>query len=803
MRFAFSLHCSLTLGLAAVIGLAAEHATADDSGETSADTAIPDLAVEDFAPPLAAYFGFMPVEVYKVDDRAHAMVVGDFDDDGLNDIAVADDAHSRIALLLQRSSPADEPETSTDQVNAISSDWRFRLERLPVDRAVIGIVAGDFDNDGRDDLAWLGSPDRLTIKRQTAEGGWEALEEFRVPDLSSSGQSLAAGDLNGDGLADIVALGTNVTYLSLQGEGGMAAPISIRNTSENVRGAMIQDLNGDGRLDLLYGGTRGDEFVLGMRFQSALHELGPETTLNIDDIRVATAGDLTGDSQAELLLVDSLTERLQIRRWQPVPETALPLSSPMIYGYGKPGNTEEGDLVVGDIDGDDWVDVIVSDPSGAELIVYRGGNGGLDQGTTYPCLEGVNHLRMTDVDADGILDLVVLSPQEHVLGISRFVDDRLEFPTPLPLGYEPVVMDLADVNGDGVVEIVALGQEQGGRSANTLLVGRITTQSWEALINPTESELELRGDAHRLTHGDFDHDGRDEIVVTYEGNREPQVFRFDDSFTVTEVTSPSGTGIGEIEITEMFVDHGADAADSLLTANETYARRLAWEPGAGWRIVEQFNAVGGSPRVTRAITLDVDPAEGREIILWDDTAHALRLFRNEEGVSRQYDQIEIGAFPLASMQARDINRDGKDDLLLVGTSQFAVSLTGVQQGTFEEVASYENADPEEVLFGDLIVGDINSDGLPEPVLIDVLRHSIEIVASRPEWNLEWGLTFRVFEEKSFNGGGSVGQQPREVLIADVTGDGANDLILLTHDRVLVYPQDTGEEEVALEETAGQ
>jgi hypothetical protein len=35
---------------------------------------------------------------------------------------------------------------------------------------------------------------------------------------------------------------------------------------------------------------------------------------------------------------------------------------------------------------------------------------------------------------------------------------------------------------------------------------------------------------------------------------------------------------------------------------------------------------------------------------------------------------------------------------------------------------------------------------------------------------------------------------RESLIADVTGDGRKDLILLSHDRVLLYPQDDGAEE---------
>jgi hypothetical protein len=32
-------------------------------------------------------------------------------------------------------------------------------------------------------------------------------------------------------------------------------------------------------------------------------------------------------------------------------------------------------------------------------------------------------------------------------------------------------------------------------------------------------------------------------------------------------------------------------------------------------------------------------------------------------------------------------------------------------------------------------------------------------------------------------------EPREAAVADITGDGKNDLIVLVHDRVLVYPQE--------------
>jgi len=32
-------------------------------------------------------------------------------------------------------------------------------------------------------------------------------------------------------------------------------------------------------------------------------------------------------------------------------------------------------------------------------------------------------------------------------------------------------------------------------------------------------------------------------------------------------------------------------------------------------------------------------------------------------------------------------------------------------------------------------------------------------------------------------------EPREALIADLTGDGRNDLVIVVHDRILLYPQE--------------
>ena len=52
-----------------------------------------------------------------------------------------------------------------------------------------------------------------------------------------------------------------------------------------------------------------------------------------------------------------------------------------------------------------------------------------------------------------------------------------------------------------------------------------------------------------------------------------------------------------------------------------------------------------------------------------------------------------------------------------------------------------------------------------------------------------GDRWQVFEQHTFRGADNALPEPRECVVADVTGDGKNDLIVLVHDRILVYPQE--------------
>jgi hypothetical protein len=159
--------------------------------------------------------------------------------------------------------------------------------------------------------------------------------------------------------------------------------------------------------------------------------------------------------------------------------------------------------------------------------------------------------------------------------------------------------------------------------------------------------------------------------------------------------------------------------------------------------------------------------------------------------------IAVGAFDLRAMlgvagggsAGGGLAGEAGPTLLLADPKRFALLLPEVPATKAHEAGVYETSIKDGYL-DPIAVGDLNHDGRTDLAVVETNDHFAEILTFGPERELVRATKFRVFAKKQLRGraretGGE--GEPRAVEIADLTGDGHDDLLLIAHDRVLLYP----------------
>ncbi|MFN6103996.1 MAG: FG-GAP repeat domain-containing protein [Planctomycetaceae bacterium] len=748
---------------------------------------------QEAAPSLADHYGFGPLELYKLQLRSANLLAGDFNHDQRVDLMLVDNSNSRLDLLQQQpAGAASAPAAGPARVNNVQNDRRFEHRKIPLDREVASLAAGDFNGDGRRDLAWFASPDQLTVAYQSAQADFTERQRLRLPDVQPAQWVLAAGDLNGDQRDDLVVLGKHDTYLIAQtAQGTLASPQRLMNTTENLGLAQVADLDGDGRNDLAYLNASDPDRPFCVRLQGADGRLGPELRCELAKTRGLTLANIDGKPGVEVLAVESQTGRVKVHQLQQAQAQPGELAGQLIqYGFGQTGKNR--DLATGDLDGDGLTDVIVSDPDSAQMIVFRQQAGsGLDLGSTFPGLVGAEQVRVGDLDGDGRLEVVVLSTKEKTIGLCRMEQGRLTFPKALPTEREPVALDLADVNGDGRAEVVFLGRERSAQASKYFLQALTVNAGGDftpaKLGGQDAIPVALKTAPDRLVTLDSNQDGRPDYLVFAGSDRAPVFLATGANGVPTEVSAAEGGfGLGNVGPGGLFL--GKLDKPVVLVAQSNFARNVMANEKNQWQVADQYNAAEAGAKIVGAATVNLDGDGGNEIVLVDAGVKKLRILRSEAGVFRPWREVDIGAFPFKSVHVADLNGDRREDLLLFGEGKFGVLYAGRTDPRLTTISSYESRQ-EKVRFNDLAVGDLNGDGQLDVAVVDVQSQFVDVLNYTPQAGLRHAVQFKVFEAKSLGAEERSGSEPREVLIADVTGDGQADLVLLSQDRVLVYPQD--------------
>lgn len=149
------------------------------------------------------------------------------------------------------------------------------------------VVAGEFSGDRHPDVVVAAGD--LVLLRNAGDGGLVRSRLLAIPKAAASTpegyQDVIAGDLNGDGVQDLVALadlqvpervvgqlpsGRPITLSTSAGartllgrRGGRPAPATLITLPVNVSSPQLADVDGDGRLDLVFSATPDARYASG------------------------------------------------------------------------------------------------------------------------------------------------------------------------------------------------------------------------------------------------------------------------------------------------------------------------------------------------------------------------------------------------------------------------------------------------------------------------------------------------------------------------------------------------------------
>ncbi len=211
---------------------------------------------------LSEYYGFGEMEIIKLDWSIGCLTIADFDGDGRNDIAVADNRKSAIEILLQKDSIGpQEEDVAVDandlDINALVGPSRFKRITVPVSQRIYSMVAGDLNGDGLIDLAYYGEPRGLYIllqkpqqeKRKSKTLTWQPRKRISIDDALPNENALICEDIDNDGKKDLVIVGRDAVYIVLQKKDGTLGEPVKYPTAARIIGAEVGDLTGNGTND--------------------------------------------------------------------------------------------------------------------------------------------------------------------------------------------------------------------------------------------------------------------------------------------------------------------------------------------------------------------------------------------------------------------------------------------------------------------------------------------------------------------------------------------------------------------------
>ncbi len=726
---------------------------ADVNGDGLPDLVVADLAGEVQVLAMRADGGYQTTGMYQLSSPAAALTASDFDGDGYPDILMATQAGPIFLLKGNGDGTFQTP-------LALSAG-------LPSNTQVTAVAAGDFNEDGRADLAIGGSHGDLYTLLGKGDGTFDRPQAVQA---GRSGGSIAVGDVDGDGHVDLVfAVPGGVSYLSGKGNGSFGPVTSVWSGNE-VAGVAITSLGASSGNSVVLSDQSGKLWVLN-RTSNAFSTTQQFTT----SAGVVTAGDFDGDGHADIAVASPLGNSIQFFSGR----GDGTLRAPKAIDTGMPVSVLAAPSALAGAS----VLSFASETAGAVGVITM-----IRTGTSSGPVSASRTLQTAAVLSKGAGTLKGVSPASQQATIISLSSS----PTVTTYGKSvtlTAVVSPGNATGlvayyDGVTFLGSATLSNGSAAYSTTLLApgtRYLTAHYIGDPNnlpssssisshtvtdalgtgfPTYTAVSVPGSAQPgwVVVSDFNRDGRQDAALVNSGNNTVSVFLGNGNGTFGYPTTLTTYQVPYAGVAADFNGDGfQDLAVSALDGVEIFRGN-----GTGTFSSPTTFAAGANP--SQVVVGDFNNDGIPDLAVANGASSTVSvLFGNGDGTFATAVNLPTGntsGSGTTALVVLDYNRDGNADLAAIDTTDGLVYLfAGNGNGTFQGVASLNVGGTP----ADIASADFNWDGAPDLVIVDSTNSQILVLLGNGNGTFQPAVTY------------PTGSLPVSVAISDFNGDGQADL----------------------------